>query len=364
MEEIEALVALTSIPLLGSIKIRLLVHHFGSALNAIKAKPNEWADLPGFGPKILMFREESLKKGDWRRNLELVYQHDVAIIPYNSACYPSRLLEIVDHPILLYCKGEMRPSDSRCLAIVGTRDATHYGLSMGRQLARSLASLGFTIVSGLARGIDTAVHEGALESGRTFAVLGSGLACLYPRENARLAEIIYGKGALLSEFSMFTPPDRTHFPQRNRIVSGMAMGVVLIEAPFESGAMLTVGNARDQGRPVFVLPGRADQESFKGNHALIKQGRGLLVENAEDIASHFESLFLPIMQKGKEPSEFQVPLEKEEASLLKHLLCEELSIEDIILRSGLSASKTSVLLMSLVLKKVIREYPGKIYKKH
>ncbi len=362
MDELEALIILTSIPSLGSIKVRLLVQHFGSAAQALQSPLSAIADLPGFGPKILQAWQQTLKEGTWKLSLELAEKLHAHLVPYTSPHYPRRLLELIDHPPLLYLKGELNRSDDRSLAIIGTRQATIYGLEMAKQMSRELAQAGFTIVSGLARGIDTAAHQGALEGkGRTLAVLGSGLAHLYPKENERLAEAIAEQGALISEFPMQTPPDRTHFPQRNRLVSGMTLGTLLIEAPLQSGAMLTVERALSQGRQVWALPGRADQDNFRSNHLLIKEHKAALVENSSDIVQCFDTLFAAAPSNAKNPP--TVVLEQEEAFLLKQLPVEEVSIEEIVRRTQLPINQINGVLMSLVLKKIIKEFPGKIYKK-
>jgi DNA processing protein len=257
-------------------------------------------------------------------------------------------------------QGELLKEDQRCLAIVGTRQASVYGQEMAHRLSRELAQAGFTIVSGLARGIDTAAHRGALEKGRTLAVLGSGLACIYPTENIALAGAIRQQGALISEFAMATPPDRQNFPQRNRIVSGMTLGTILIEAPQQSGAMLTVERALNQGRPVFALPGRVDQDSFRGNHALIKERKAELIENVEDILKNFECS-LPLVFKPTQKLPFR--LEKEEEELLRQMPIQEISVEELVAHIQWPVAKLNGLLMSLVLKKIVKEYPGKIYKK-
>ncbi|WP_068467711.1 DNA-processing protein DprA [Candidatus Protochlamydia phocaeensis] len=361
MNELEALVILTSIPYLGSIKIRLLIECFGSAIQALQAPLGQLAELPGFGPKILSAWQKALESEEWKDQLKLAERLQVHLIAFNDPRYPKRLLEIADYPLILYNKGEVRRDDQRCIAVVGTRHATLYGMEMARQISRELAQAGFTIISGLARGIDTAAHQGALEGGRTIAVLGSGIARLYPGENAQLARQICEQGAVISEFPLTTPPDRTHFPQRNRIVSGMSLGTLLIEAPRQSGAMLTMERALQQGRRTFALPGRADQETFCGNHALIKEKKADLIENARDIIACYDNFLFPIQDKP--PAQPSVYLEKEEMELLCQLPTEELSIEEIARRLQLPISKISILLMSLVLKKIIKEYPGKIYKK-
>lgn len=362
MDELEALIILTSIPSLGSIKVRLLVQHFGSAKQALQVPLSEIANLPGFGPKTLQAWEQTLKENAWKLNLELAEKLHANLVPYSSPLYPKRLLELADHPPLLYLKGDLHHSDARSLAVIGTRQATIYGLEMARQMSRELAQAGFTIVSGLARGVDTAAHQGALEGkGRTLAILGSGIAHLYPKENEQLAEAIARQGAIISEFPMQTPPDRAHFPRRNRLVSGMTLGTLLIEAPLQSGAMLTVENALNQGRHVWALPGRADQDNFKGNHRLIKEHKAALVENSTDIVQCFDTLFATAKRNDKNPP--IVLLEQEEILLLKQLPTEEVSIEDIVKRTQLPINQINGVLMSLVLKKIIKEFPGKIYKK-
>lgn len=361
LDELEALVVLSSLPYIGSIKARLLMQHYGSACEALRASLAELAAFPGFGPKVLQAWEQGLKQESWKHNLALVERFRAQLIPFTSPQYPKRLLEVSDYPLVLYVQGTLLKEDQRCLAIVGTRQASLYGQEMAKRLSQELAGAGYTIVSGLARGIDTAAHQGALESGRTLAVLGSGLAHIYPSENTKLAQAITQKGALISEFPMNTPPDRPHFPQRNRIVSGMAMGLILIEAPHHSGAMLTVERAHSQGRPVFALPGRADWEGFRGNHALIKERKAELIEKAQDVCQHFEEIALPLVFKPA--TKPLVALEKEEEIIVHHLAIQELSIEELVARLQWPVTKLNVLLMSLVLKKVIKEYPGKIYKK-
>ena len=361
MNELEALLFLTHTPYLGSVKIQLLIQHFGSSLAAAQADPALLMDLPGFGPRIVLSWKENLKNKKWLETLDLAEKESIQIIDYTHALYPKRLLELIDYPLVLYVKGSLRPQDRHSLAVIGTRQASIYGLEMSMQLSGEMAQAGFTIVSGLARGIDTAAHEATLGKGRTIAILGSGFHHIYPKENEMLAKKIIENGALITEFPMTTPPDKQHFPQRNRIVSGMTLGTVLIEAPLQSGAMITCSQAYNQGRPVFALPGRVDQMNFQGNHYLIKNQQARLIENSKDVIMSFGDLFTSLPVK---PSiQRVIPLEKEEEDLILRLPSEELSIEDILTRTKLPIAKLNVLLMSLVLKKAIKEYPGKIYKK-
>lgn len=362
MDELEALVILNSLPHIGSVKARQLLQRYGSAIAVLKAPLEEIGAMRGFGPKTMQLWKKDLEHGRWKQNLALAERLSAHLIPYTSPQYPKRLLQIEDHPLILYIKGELLEQDARSLAVVGTRQASIYGLEAARDLSAQLAHCGFTIVSGLARGIDSSAHCGALERGRTLAVLGSGLACLYPPENASLADAIARKGALISEFPMAEPPGRHNFPRRNRIVSGMTLGTIVIEAPCKSGAMLTAELALAQRRTVFALPGRADIDSFKGNHALIKQRKAELIENAGDVLKYFESLFP--MQPGFLPvGKNSIPLESDEEELLKKLPAVEVSIEEIVRAVQWPVAKINSLLMRLTLKKVVKEYPGKIYKK-
>lgn len=362
LTERDALVILTSIPYLGSIKIRILIHHFGSALAALHADPEMIAELPDFGPKIMQGWNRWRSDKSWRQNLELAERYEAEIIPYTSEHYPKRLLEIPDHPVLLYVKGKITAADQRSIAVVGTRQASIYGNEMAEKMSYDLAAAGFTVVSGLARGIDTAAHYGALRSGRTIAVIGSGLADIYPQENVQLAKAIADKGALISEFPMATPPDRQNFPQRNRIVSGMTLGTLLIEAPQKSGAMITMDRAAMYKRKLFALPGRADSEGFRGNHYLIKNGQAQLVENAQDVINSFDNLFS--LAGCKPPVKSPIfQLENEEREFLRQLPSHELSIDEMMQITKLPVMKINVLLMSLILKKAVKEFAGRIYKK-
>jgi DNA processing protein len=362
LSELDALIILTTIPHLGSVKIRALVKHFGSALTALNADAAEIAKLPDFGYRIMDGWQKWRNDRSWEKNLELAERLHADIIPYTSPIYPKRLLEVPDHPILLYLKGKFIPADQQCIAVIGTRNASIYGREMAERISGDLAAAGFTVVSGLARGIDTAAHGGALKKGRTIAVIGSGLANIYPHENIELAQCISECGALVSEFPMATPPDRQNFPQRNRIVSGMTLATVLIEAPVKSGAMITVDRACTYNRKVFALPGRVDNEDFKGNHLLIKNGKALLIENASDIINSFEDLFCGFRQPLAKRTATAL-LEQEELNFMRQLPNQELALEEILRITNLPVMKVNVIIMSLLLKKAIKEYPGKIYKK-
>ncbi len=362
-EEVEALAALAHTPLLGSMRIRLLLRHFGSAQAVLAADPAALAELPGFGTQVTASFATAQKERPWEQTLELVDRHEVTLLPFYDARYPKGLLDLTDYPVLLYMKGTLLPQDNNSLAVVGTRDATHYGKEMSAQISRQLATMGYTIVSGLARGIDTQAHEAALKAnGRTIAFLGSGLSNIYPRECILLAEWITEQGALISEFPMLTPPDRQNFPQRNRLVATMSRATVLIEAPAKSGAMITVEKALAHKRPVFAIPGRADGDAFKGNHLLIKAKQAQFVENGRDIANALDNLF-HAEPAGLTVSKPALVLDPEEQELLMTMPVEELSIDELVEKTKLPITKLHVLLMSLILKKLVKEFPGKLFKK-
>lgn len=357
MNELEAFAVLTSIPNLGAIKIRLLIEHFGSALEALKVSNTDLNALPGFS-RVITSWQNWKKDKVWKQDLELVDKYKIQLIPYTHPNFPKALLEIPDHPALLYVQGTLKPQDQHSLAIVGTRHASIYGNEMAESISKQLAANGFTIVSGLARGIDTSAHKGALERGRTLAVIGSGLANLYPPENQSLANSIAQNGALISEFPMMTSPDRQNFPQRNRIVSGMTKGTILIEAPIKSGAMITMDRALQQKKKLFALPGRADCDNFRGNHKLIKNGQALLIENGQDVASHFQELFSIQATPRASPR-----LDREEQALIDLMPKEEITIDLLATLTPYPIQQINRILMGLVLKKAIKEFPGKIYKK-
>ncbi len=362
MQENQALLLLSAVPFLGPVKIKRLVYYFGSAAAALSASKLEIAQVPGITEKSLNHWDQRFEALESSKNLALLKKLNTHLIAYRDPDYPQQLLEIKDFPLLLYVQGKVKPLlSSNCIAIIGTRNASLYGLEMAKKIGQELAAAGFTVVSGLARGIDTAAHQGAIKAGSTLAVLGCGLSHIYPLENRSLATEITHQGALISELPMQMPPDRTHFPRRNRIVSGLSQATLLIEAPLKSGAMLTMDHALHQQRLLFALPGRADLENFRGNHHLVKTKKAHLIENSHDILEFFPSQknFLPLSSF----SALDFSFSPEEQQLIQLLPCHELCIEEIFQRAHFSMARLTSLLMGLVLKKAVIEFPGKIYKK-
>lgn len=266
---------------------------------------------------------------------------------------------------MLYVKGELTPKDKNAIAMVGSRMTTHYGIETARKLAYQLAYVGVTVVSGGARGIDTAAHQGALSGkGRTIAVLGTGINLIWPPENAELFERIAANGAVITQFPFNRPADKQSFPIRNRIVAGMTLGTVVVEANLTSGSLITANFATEYGRQIFAVPGRIDSPRSKGCHDLIKKG-AKLCEGAEDILSEFEYLF-PASNKPPSPAETGVlpalELNENEQQVFSRVkLEEETSIDEIIRACGLPSSSVSVALFSLEMKRLVKQLPGKLF---
>lgn len=282
----------------------------------------------------------------------------VRLILRGDAGYPRLLAEIGDPPPFLFARGDLQPEDDRAVAVVGSRSASPYGRGVAERLSRDLAAAGFTVVSGFARGIDTHAHRGALAGGgRTIAVLGCGLDVPYPWGNRELVDRVAASGALLSEYPLGAAPEAWRFPARNRIVSGLSLGVVVVEAPRGSGALITARRALDQNREVFAVPGRIDDPRNCGPHALIRDG-AKLVETVEDILAE--------IQPGAAPAQGELPLPPPDLTEEERLLCAMLSnqgkhVDDLILASDLTASQVNAVLMMLEIKGVARRLPGNCY---
>jgi DNA processing protein len=298
--------------------------------------------------------------GRWAEETETAAAAGVRIITLDDEGYPANLRQIADPPPVLYIRGEITGEDAEAIAVVGSRAATGYGRATAAVLSRELASRGVTVVSGLARGIDSSAHHGALEvGGRTIAVLGSGMDCVYPRENRPLAESVARSGAVVTEFPFRSQPDRWHFPLRNRIISGLALGVVVVEAAARSGALITGRLALEQNREVFAVPGNISSPVSAGPNSLISDG-AKLVSRVEDILEEFPRL------AGREPVQLQLPqpLSKEESSLMSHLGSEPVAVDDLIRRSALPSARALSLLTALELKGLVDRQAGRGYVRH
>jgi DNA processing protein len=279
---------LALIPEIGPARAKKLKARFRLPGEILTASQREIAFV--LGNSVAQSIDQQRKGIDLDRQLRLIEKYRVRIVTQDDAAYPMNLKNIFDPPLVLFLRGNILPGDDFSIAIVGTRMATIYGMNMARKISSQLGQLGFTIISGGARGIDTSAHQAALKiNARTIAVLGCGVDVVYPEENSRLFEQIVQRGALVSEFPMGTLPLRQNFPRRNRIISGLSIGVVVIEAPRRSGALITASSALEQGRDVFCVPGQADSFTMKGSHQLLREG-ARLVEDVNDIMEELEPL--------------------------------------------------------------------------
>lgn len=314
--------------------------------------------------EALIRKASALDKGALLKELDLAGEMGVDIIDIFDRCYPENLKRIASPPVVLYVKGGIVEADCDAVALVGTRRPTHYGIEVCGRLARGLAEIGITVVSGLARGIDTAAHRGAMKarSGRTIAVLGSGLENIYPPENRGLGEGIAGRGAVISEFPMSAEPLRRHFPRRNRLISGLSLGVVVVEAAEESGSLITANFALDENKEVFAVPGRAGSRENAGAHALLKQG-AKLVDNVEDIIGEIRSVLKYDHSSGATSGiEEDAPHGGGEESLVrKSLGLDPLHFDRIAAKTRIPANRLSLILLNMQLRKVVKELPGRMF---
>ena len=368
-EDFLAQMRLVGVPGVGAGVRRQLLERFGSAEAVFKASPNDLATVERVGltlaKRIPTFARSSVAD----ETIDLCRRRDVTILPEGLAGYPRLLSQIDDPPGVLFVRGGFEPCDSVAVAIVGARHATAYGRRVAHQLAGGLSRAGYTIVSGLARGIDHAAHRGALDAGgRTIAVLGSGVLNIYPPEHADLALEIIRQGAVIGEAHPLASPVAGSFPSRNRIVSGLTLGTVVVEAADRSGALITARLAGEQGREVFAVPGAIDSRLSRGCHRLIRDG-AKLVESIDDILEEFGPLFeTAVFADGREirsPAELQ--LDEVERTVLATLDAEladagsggaSVDIDDLLVAAGLAASRVLSAIGVLEMRRIVRRLPG------
>ena len=364
MSPTEACIALNMLPTMGPVRLRKLLQVFGTPESILSAKRDPLRAVEGIGREVVdqILNWESLV--DLTAELERIRRFGADVITTNSPLYPKQLREIHSPPIVLYVWGELSERDQHAIAVIGSRRATHYGLESAKKLSYQLAYAGLTIISGLARGIDTAAHQGALAAkGRTVGVIGSGLLNLYPPENAALAEKIRsGSGAIVSEFSMAIEPDRQTFPMRNRIISGWSQGLLVVEAGANSGALISVTQALEQGRNVYAIPGHINAPSAQGSNRLIQQGAKLVMD-ASDILDDLQIL-LPDTKPAPEAATRSLPvLTDEERRVYEAIRETETSIDDIASVADLPSGAVSSTLLRLELKRLVKQLPGKYFVK-
>lgn len=359
MNRFEAFVSLNMVREIGSTRLKKFLEIFGTPENILKASSRSLSAASGIGEKIAQ-KIRSLKEEDLKRELSQAKKLNLKIMTLEDKDYPENLKHIPDPPIVLYVKGDIRKVDRLAVAIVGSRRATFYGLTQAERFASELAERGFTIVSGLARGVDTQAHKGALKrKGRTLAVMGSGFNHIYPEENIGLADEILKSGAVISEFSLDTPPLKENFPCRNRVISGLSLGVLVAEAAQTSGALITADFALEQGREVFALPGKVDSHNSIGALGLIKEG-AKLVSCVDDILEEL-NIGIDFHQEaaGKLTPRINPGLKEAEHLVYDLISNESVLLDDIVEKTNMDISKVSDILLRLQLRRLVQQLPGK-----
>jgi len=361
MSQVEYWVAFNLIPGIGPVRQKQLLDRFKDPARVFDASPGEIEELPGFSGKLARV----ISSGDYlslaRKEIARAEAAGFKIVTIKDPGYPKFLGKIYDPPSVLYVKGDLFPEDNRAIAVVGSRRWTEYGRRVTRMICTSLAGRGIRVVSGLARGIDSIAHRAALDAGgRTIAVLGSGLDVVYPPENRRLMEKIAAQGAVLSEFPLGTRPMPGHFPRRNRIISGLSLGVVVIEAGVRSGALITASLAIEQGREVFAVPGDATAGTSLGTNRLIQEGAKLVV-NEEDILEELPQIVSLYEPREQPPVRERVELPAEEAEVFGLLGQGPVHVDTLARKAGKSTGELLATLLSLELKGVVKQLAGKMF---
>lgn len=372
--------ALALVPGLGPKLTAALLERFGSAAAARQATAAQLLAIPHIGEKLAPSLAAALRTVDIEPELRLLERHGVRAVPLGFAGYPVPLAAVPASPPLLYLRGDWIEADGNAVGIVGSRSCTSYGLRIAGQLARGLARAGFTIVSGLARGIDAAAHRGALEAGgRTIAVLAGGLSRIYPPEHAPLAdEIANSRGCLITETPMPMDPQPGMFPARNRLISGLSRAVIVVEANAKSGALITARHAAEQGREVYAVPGPVDSPTSAGCLELLRNG-ARLVRSADDVVEDLRGLStaepVPVSDQHQPPKasnnraadtprlpEPLLPLDGAQRRVFDALASKR-HADELARDLGLPISELSRTLMQLELKKLVRRLPGNFYER-
>lgn len=353
-------VRLSMVSGVGPLSRKALVAHFGSPRAVLSASPSDLQAVSGIGPKIAARIVAAREEIDAESELRLAAEHSIEVLTDEDACYPRPLRQIHDPPGVLFRRGTTSPQDEMAIAIVGTRHATRYGLAQAERLGAGLARLGFTVVSGLARGIDGAAHRGAIDAGgRTIAVLASGVLNIYPPEHKHLADEVAERGCLLSEAPPRMVPISGAFPQRNRIISGLSLGTIVVEAADRSGALITARHAYEQGREVFAVPGPVDSRLSRGCHALIKDGAKLL-ETVDDVLAELGPLADRIEQEDgrivANPAE--LVLNEVEKKVLGAIDGSPTSVDSLAAACGLPIHRVLSTISVLEMRRLVRRVSG------
>jgi len=365
MNNREALILLNSVEVIPSTRVKKMLEVFQEPTDVFQAALGELTARGGLTPFMARRVLDAPRRFSVSREMEEAQQMGVRIVTLLDDGYPQILKEIYDPPVVLYVKGGLLAADKNAVGVVGSRGASYYGLSCARQFSYELAQCGLTVVSGMARGIDTASHRAALDAGgRTLAILGSGLKKIYPPENRGLFEEIAQKSAVISQFPLDTPPWPQNFPVRNRIISGLSLGTLVVEASVKSGALITARCALEQGREVFAIPGKVSSPTSGGVHDLIKQGAKIVTDPKEILADLRPQLSLEttpssVGTRAHEPS----GLSPHEREVVSHLSDEPVNVDDLKAETGLDMADLLALLGQLELKKIIKQLPGKTFVK-
>lgn len=364
MFSVRDLLELASVQRIGPQKIRKLVAHFQTPTEVLRASPRDLIRVPGIEKKLASNIVHNKGGGRFAdEQLRLVNRIGARIITIWDAEYPELLKKTYDPPAFLFVLGKFNARDKHSLAIVGTRAPSSYGQHVAETLARDFTQLGLTVVSGLARGIDTMAHAATLKAkGRTIAVIGSGLDVPYPPENRNLQELIANQGAVVSEFPMGAKPDATNFPRRNRIISGLSLGTIVVESGEDGGAMITASTALDQNREVFAIPGNITDKRSAGTNTLIREGRAKLVQRVEDILEELGPQLRHLQKKDGAP-ERTVDLTLFERKVFDKLSSEPIHIDELADLAETSTADALVSLLSLEFKGLVRQLPGKLFLK-
>lgn len=363
VEEQLDLMRLNLVPGIGPRAQALLLQRFGSASQVFQASGSDLLDVDGIGPKLSAAITAARSSDAAARELERCRNAGVTLRFRGTPEYPRLLAAICDAPPVLYVRGELLPPDELSVAIVGSRRSTLYGRQQAERLAGALARAGMTIISGLARGIDAAAHRGALAAkGRTLAVCATGLAKPYPPEHKELAREIVASGAVLSESPLDRGPSRGIFPQRNRIISGLSLGVIIVEASRQSGALHTARHAMEQGREVFAVPGRIDSLASMGCHDLIRDG-ATLIRDPDDVLNELGPLLEPVTRGERDvvQSPRELTLSDQERQVLNRLTGEPQHVDQVIAAGALEPSRVLSTLTVLEMRRLVQRLPGGMY---
>jgi DNA processing protein len=334
-----------------------LLAAFGSAAAILAATDAQLRQVDGIEALHVHKLRRAQRATDVEAILQRLAQWQGRIVPITAPEYPPRLRDLAEPPPVLFVQGELRPRDQQAVAVVGTRKCTPYGRQIAHQFGYELAARGLTVVSGLALGADAEAHRGALEAGgRTIAVLGCGLDITYPAQHQQLRAQIAAAGAVLTEFPFGDGPSQDHFPRRNRVISGLAMGVVVVEAPAGSGALITARWAAEQGREVFAVPGDITRPESRGCNELIRDG-ATLVQSVDDI---LEGLGVAL-EPGPAPAAAAPDLSPDEAAVYERLASAGKSVDELVAETGLSAPRVMAALMQLEMRRLVRRFGGGTY---